>query len=168
MGIVIRFLFLTLIAVEAVADTGVIAPGQPVPDFSLPATNGWGQRLAEVKGQAVMLVWLDDCDRCEERLAKHQLMAEGLISEGLVSWFIWTPADDDQPPKMRLPVLVADPYWHTGWQFSSRPAVMLINADGVLDHLILGELDETLERTEVVLQQWLPQQQRLQIPVQTN
>lgn len=110
-----------------------------------------------------MLIWLDGCDRCEERLAQYQLMAEGLQTDGLVTWFIWSPDDDDQPPTMRLPVLIADDYWRTGWKFNTLPAVMLINADGILDHLILGNLDETLDKTEPVLLRWLDQQQRLNL-----
>lgn len=170
MGIIVRLLFLigclagvtnNVIAAQESPDENVIAPGQHVPDFSLPAVNGWGQRLAEVKGQAVMLIWLDDCDQCEEQLAQYQLMAEGLQAEGLVTWFIWIPDDDDKPPYMRLPVLVADPYWKTAWQFESRPAVMLVNADGVLEHLILGDLDDNFIRTEQLLTTWLMQQQRL-------
>lgn len=169
MGIIVRFLFListlagtvnTVIALDNV-DENVIAPGQAVPDFSMPAANGWGQRLAEVKGQAVMLIWLDDCDQCEEQLAQYQLMAEGLQAEGLITWFIWTPDDDDKPPHMRLPVLIADPYWKTAWQFESRPAIMLVNGEGVLEHLILGDLDDNFATTDALLPTWLAGQQRL-------
>lgn len=141
------------------ADT--LAPGMSVPDFSLPASNGWGQRLAERKGEAVMLIWLDDCDRCEELLAPYQLLAEGLLQDGLHTWFIWTPDGDDQPPQMRLPVLVADQKWRSGWQFATRPAIMLIDADGVLDQLILGDLEDNFSRLEKQLPQWLKTTKRL-------
>lgn len=132
-----------------------------VPDFSLPAHNGWGQRLAEMKGQALVLIWLDDCDRCEERLAPYQLLAEGLQQDGLNSWFIWTPDGDDRPPRMRLPVLIADKKWRTGWQFADRPAIMLINADGVLEQLLLGDLSDNFSRLEILLPQWLANMSRL-------
>ena len=169
MGIIVRILFLiscmaiasSLVVAQDSSETSVIAPGQSVPDFSLPAANGWGQRLAEVKGQAVMLIWLDDCDQCDEQLVKYQLMAEGLQAEGLVTWFIWTPDGDDKVPDMRLPVLVADPYWKTAWQFESRPAIMLINGEGVLEHLMLGDLDDNFSSTNELLPSWLAQQQRL-------
>jgi len=167
MGHIIRFLFLSWLVVAAGVSAEEpairIAPGEVVPDFSLPAANGWGQRLAEVKGQAVMLLWLDDCDQCDEGLVQYQLLAEGLKSEGLVTWFIWTPDDDDRPPRMRLPVLVADPHWRTGWGFEPRPAIMLIKPDGVLEHLLLGDLNDDFEATEALLTRWLAQQQKLNI-----
>lgn len=154
MGHIVRFVLLIALALPLQAQP-TISPGQLLPDFSLPAVNGFGQRLAEQRGQAVMLIWLGDCDACHEQLAAYQLLAEGRVNEGLVSWFVWTPAAGQQPPNMRLPVLISQPRWRTGWAFEPRPAVMLINADGVLDHLILGDLDDNYSRVEQRLSRWL-------------
>ena len=163
MGIIVRFFLLITLALPSLADSGIerLAPGHQLPDFTLPAVNGWGQRLAEVKGTALMLVWLDDCDRCEEMLAPYQLLAEGLQRDGLTTWFIWTPDDEQRPPAMRLPVLIADPKWRTGWRFDSRPAVMLVNADGVLEHLVLGDLDDNFAKVEALLSRWLASAERI-------
>lgn len=160
MGIVIRLIFLVLLgctntiyALEA--DVKKISPGMAVDDFSLPAVKGWGQRLAEVHGKPVMLIWLDSCDRCEEKLAKYQLLAESLVSDGLVTWFIWSAEDDNRPPRMRLPVLISDKHWATGWRFESRPAVMLISPEGILDHLLLGDLEDRFDQSEIIISRWL-------------
>lgn len=155
MGHFLRFLVLTLAVCLPVSAANLL-PGQAVGDFSLPAANGgWGQRLAEQHGKPVMLIWTDRCNRCEEELARYQLLAESYAIDGLVSWIIWAPDGDDQPPKMRLPVLRNSGYWQTGWQFEPRPAVMLINADGVLDQLFTGDLQRRYSDVEKALPLWI-------------
>ncbi|MAD43953.1 MAG: hypothetical protein CMH98_03005 [Oceanospirillaceae bacterium] len=138
----------------------MLAPGQMVDDFSWPsAVQGQpGQRLAEQRGYPVMLIWTDDCHRCEERLARYQLLAQSYRHQGLVTWVIWTPQKNKQPPVIKLPVLEADPHWKTGWQLETTPAVMMINGDGRLDHLLTGGLADNYRATEKLLSVWLSQQ----------
>jgi len=162
MGRFVRFLVLiAAFAVNHIASAQTIAPGEKVDDFSLPAANGeWGQRLAEQKGLPVMLIWTDRCDRCEERLSAYQLLAESHQIDGLVSWVIWTPDGNDAAPKMRIPVLKNSGYWNTAWQFEPKPAVMLINRDGVLDYLFTGPLSRRYDEVESVLSGWLAGQSK--------
>ena len=112
MGVIYRLLFLTLFTTRALAGPSLLAPGQMVDDFSWPsAVQGQpGQRLAEQRGYPVMLIWTDDCHRCEERLARYQLLAQSYRHQGLVTWVIWTPQKNKQPPVIKLPVLEADPH----------------------------------------------------------
>ncbi len=164
MGHFIRLLFLSLCVISAQAEelsaAVTLAPGQLVDDFSMPsAVGGWGQRLAEQRGKPVMLIWLDRCDQCQEELVRYQLLAESYALDQLVAWFLWVPHKNDVPPKMRLPVLLNDQYWSQSWGFNPRPAIMLINKDGVLDHLILGELSGHYDETEKTLTQWMTEQQ---------
>ena len=164
MGHFIRFLFLSLAALTVQAaelkSTETLAPGQRVDDFSMPsAIGGWGQRLSEQRGKPVMLVWLDRCNQCEEELVRYQLLAESYALDHLVAWFIWVPRKNDQPPKMRLPVLLNDRKWSQSWGFNPRPAIMLINNDGVLDYLMLGDLSAHYDETEKTLAQWMAKQQ---------
>ncbi|UXD87426.1 peroxiredoxin family protein [Thalassolituus hydrocarboniclasticus] len=164
MGRFVRFLFLSLCAfsvqAEEVRNIETLAPGQLVDDFSMPsAIGGWGQRLAEQRGKPVMLVWLDRCNQCQEELVRYQLLAESYALDQLVAWFIWAPHKNDVPPKMRLPVLLNDQYWTQSWGFNPRPAVMLINNDGVLDHLILGDLTGHYAETEQTLARWMAERQ---------
>jgi len=159
MGRFIRFLvlILTVGATSALAQT--IAPGEKVDDFSLPSANGgWGQRLAEQKGLPVMLIWTDYCDGCEERLSAYQLLAESHAIDGLVSWVIWTPKGNAEAPRMRLPVLSNNGRLKTAWQLEPKPAVMLINRDGVLDHLFTGSLSRRYDDVESVMAGWLAAQ----------
>ena len=132
-----------------------LKPGDMVPDFTMLATNGFGQRLQEARGSFLMLIWLGNCNECSERLVRYQLLAESLSMDGLKGWFVWTPRRGDEPPNMRLPVLKFDPYWQQGWVFEDRPAIMLINADGRLDHLITGDLNDNYRETEQVLMRWM-------------
>ncbi len=111
-----------------------------------------------------MLIWLGDCDECSERLVRYQLLAESLEIEGLKGWFVWTPKGKRQPPNMRIPVLKYQPKWRQGWMFEERPAVMLINADGRLDHLITGDLDDNYQETEQVVMRWMSQGRDYQQP----
>ena len=48
--------------------------------------------------------------------------------------------------------------------FEERPAVMLINADGRLDHLITGDLDDNYQETEQVVMRWMSQGRDYQQP----
>jgi len=160
MKTVLRCLFIVLLSLSADAADKALLPGQVVADFSLPsALNDRGQRLAEQKGQRVMLIRTGRCNQCEELLASYQLLAESHAHEGLVSWVIWTPHGRDQPPQLRIPVLTDDARWHTGWQPEPLPAVMLIGADGVLDYLISGNLKRHYPETEQTLLRWMQQTQ---------
>lgn len=133
-----------------------LQPGQSVADFSLPAAStGWGQRLAEQRGQPVMLILSGRCDRCEERLAAYQLLAESHAADGLVSWILWPPKGRDEAPQMRIPVLINDAASAAARQFGNGPAVVLINRDGVLDQLISGNLNSHYDDTRQQLSRWL-------------
>ena len=160
MGYLARYVVLILLscaswAGETIEPTNSLRPGDLVPDFTLPAVNGFGQRLAEARGAPLMIVWLGRCDECSETLVRYQLLAESLAMDGLKGWFVWTPEGKDQPPKMRLPVLKYEPRWNQGWQFEGRPAVLLIDPDGELDPLLTGDLDDNYPETEKVLMRWL-------------
>ncbi len=65
---------------------------------------------------------------------------------------------------MRIPVLKYEPKWRQGWVFDERPAVMLINADGRLDHLITGDLNDNYQETERVVMRWMSQGRDYQQP----
>jgi len=162
-GYLTRYVVLSLLSVAAMAET-TLKPGDMVPDFTMPATNGFGQRLEEARGSFLMVVWLGRCDGCSETLVRYQLLAESLAIEGLKGWFVWTPSGKSVPPNMRLPVLRYEEKWRQSWQFEERPAVMLINADGRLDHLITGDLKENYQETEQVVMRWMSQGRDYQVP----
>lgn len=152
---VTQFWQILLITVGLISVAEALEPGDLVPDFVMPATNGAPQRLSEQIGHPIMLVWLNDCDACEEEQIAWQYLAESLSVEGLVAWFVWREEKGDRPPKLRLPVLKYEASNNQAWWFEPSPAVMFIAPGGRLDHLYIDNVDA--RRTEIAdeLKQWL-------------
>jgi hypothetical protein len=159
---VFRVWQLLLIAICTLASVQALELGDSVPDFVMLSENGAPQRLSEQVGKPVMLIWLDDCNACSERLIEWQYLAESRAVEGLVTWFIWQPKDNFKAPWARLPVLSYRANNKDAWLFSRTPAVMLISPDGVLDHLFIIRLDERRAEVAGVLNEWLKNKQWLQ------
>ena len=135
--------------------------GQPFPNFTLPSAYvGYAQQLNEQHGKPVMLVVLDHCNRCENKLLNFQHLHTTYAVDGLVTWVIWSSHKDDQPPHLSLPVLQSDSRLQVGWQVpENRPALFLINRDGVLDHAIYGSIRTLRNRAKPLLAQWMQQNQ---------
>ena len=151
-------LLLCLLSAVAVAEP--VAIGQSFPDFTLPSAYAdFGQRLAEQRGKPVMLVLPGRCDRCDQELAPFQLLSAGFALDELVTWVIWTPVRKDQPPRIHLPVLRRTAGWaDNAWQ--EKPTVLLINRDGVLDHVIQERLSRLPDVTRQQLNAWMSAGQR--------
>lgn len=160
MGFRVWPLFLILFC--AYSHVQALEPGDLVPDFVMLSENGSPQRLSEQVGKPVMLIWLDDCDGCAERLIEWQYLAESMAVDELVTWFIWQPKENYKAPWARLPVLTYDIQNKDAWLFAPTPSVMLISPNGVLDHLFLYRLDERKVDVENVLKKWLKNKQWLQ------
>lgn len=134
--------------------------GEPFPNFTLPSAYvGYAQQLKEQHGKPVMLVVLDRCDRCEKKLLRFQHLNISYAIDGLETWVIWQSHKKDQPPHISLPVLQADSRLQSGWQTpEKRPAIYLINRDGVLEHTLYGSLKSLQRQLEPLLAQWLQQE----------
>tara|TARA_B100000446_G_scaffold126955_1_gene118944 strand:+ start:1364 stop:1858 length:495 start_codon:yes stop_codon:yes gene_type:complete len=159
---VFRIWPLLLIIFTTFSSVQAIEPGDLVPDFVMPSENGAPQRLSEQIGKPVMLIWLDDCDECSERLIDWIYLAESRALDNLVAWFIWQSDDDYKAPWSRLPVLRYNANNKQAWLFQPNPAVMLISPNGVLDHLFIDEIDEQRDEVAGVLENWLQHKQWLQ------
>lgn len=129
--------------------------GDAVPDFVMPSSNGAPQRLSEQVGNPVMLVWLGDCDSCEETLIDLQYLAESFAVEGLQTWFLWRKNLENKAPWSRLPVLEYQASNQEAWWFESAPAVMFINPDGILDYLATEDVYERKLEVTNDLKLWL-------------
>lgn len=149
----IRQIFLTLLV--ACSSAHSIQVGDKVPDFVLPASDGWAQRLSEQVGHPVMLIWLDQCDGCEERLIDWQYLAESHAEKGLVTWFIFKPDGDEQSTNSRIPLLEYHSSNAEGWWFDPAPSVMFISPDGKLDQLYLKDIDGRRAEIAGALKNWL-------------
>lgn len=143
------------------ASAAALKVGQPFPDFTLPsAYMGYAQQLQEQQGKPVMLLVLDRCDRCEKKLTEFRHMNSVYALDDLETWVIWTSYKNDQPPHLPLPVLQSDSRYQKGWQVpDQRPALYLINRDGILDHAQYGSLRQLRRQVEPLLAQWMQQGQ---------
>ena len=133
-----------------------IEVGSRVSDFVMPATKGSPQRLSEQVGHPVMLIWLNDCDGCEEELIDWQYLAEIMADEGLIAWFLWRKEASNKAPWSRLPVLEYNNNKQAWWfESNSNLAVMLINPEGVLDHLFIDDINAQKSEITHILKKWL-------------
>jgi peroxiredoxin len=68
--------------------------GQPAPDFTLKATSGTNFRLAEYRGQVVLLAfWGSNCGQCGDQLAAVNRLVKTYQSAGLAALAV--NVDDD-------------------------------------------------------------------------
>lgn len=153
-----RFLLLILgMFLSLTVRSETIALGQQLEDFSLPSINGFAKNLTEQRGMPVMLIWVDDCDRCDNALKEYEKLAQRYRNKGLISWVIWTPdgKDDAEAPSVSVPVLKYSPRLPNAWQIQPQPAVMLVDRNGTLDYIFVGNLRKNLEFTNHALAYWL-------------
>ena len=132
-----------------------LEPGDKVPDFVMPSTNGAPQRLSEQVGSPVMLVWLNNCNACAEELIDWQYLAESWAVEGLETWFLWRQQEGFKAPWSRLPVLKYEASNQQAWWFEPSPAVMFITPDGVLDYLFIDKVNSRKTEVASELKSWL-------------
>ncbi len=146
-----------LVLICSVSVAQALEPGDKVPDFVMPSTNGAPQRLSEQVGSPVMLVWLKDCNGCAEDLIDWQYLAESWAVEGLKTWFIWQEKEGYKAPWSRLPVLAYQLSNPQAWWFEPSPAVMFISPDGILDHLFIDKVNSRKVEVASDLKLWLQQ-----------
>lgn len=145
-----------------VSFASALTVGQPFPEFTLPSVYlGYAQKLSEQHGKPVMLIVLDRCNRCEKKLLDFQHMNTNYAFDGLVTWVIWTPYKNHKPPQnLAMPVLHSQSPLQQGWQSpEKRPALFLINRDGILDHALYGSIRSLQRQAEPLLAQWMQQGQ---------
>lgn len=152
----VRYIWKILLIITSTLTTvEALEPGDNVPDFVMPSTNGAPQRLSEQVGKPVMLIWLDECDRCEEELIDWQYLAESWAVEGLETWVILQKHEKYSAPWSRLPVLEYQASNQDAWWFEPAPSVMFISPDGKLDYLFISKVEERKLEIANKLKVWL-------------
>ena len=152
----VRYIWQVLLVIACnLPSVQALEPGDKVPDFVMPSTNGAPQRLSEQVGQPVMLIWLGECNRCQEALIDWQYLAESWAVEGLETWFVWRKQENFAAPWSRLPVLEYQASNQQAWWFEPAPAVMFISPEGMLDYLFIDKVDERKVEIANKLKLWL-------------
>lgn len=133
------------------------ALAQPFADFTMGGVNNeHAQRLSEQLGKPVMLIVLARCNQCEKQLLNLQHLATSYSAQDLVTWVIWTPYKNHQPPTLYLPVLNSTLTANTQWQLTSKThQLLLINRQGQLVHQRQGSLKSLTQQAQPLLAQWL-------------
>lgn len=145
-----KTLIATLTLLAAVAATAPAA-ASPAPDFTLKTLDGPALRLAEQRGQVVLVnFWASWCAPCLVEMPSLQALARRHGPEQLV--VLAVNFKESAPTAQRfvqrtgldLPVLL-DPHGAIARQWQARvfPTTVLVAADGRVQALVRGELDWT-------------------------
>jgi len=153
MGYSVRSLF--LIALLSSASAMALKPGDPIPDFAMPADKGWPKRISEQLGEPVLLVWLAGCDGCDKDLAMWQDEIHSAVPEGLTSWFLYRPEEGDKTANAKWPMLKYSADNQQAWWFKETPAVMLVSPDGIVDHLFIKDVEYRKKEIAAEVASWL-------------
>jgi peroxiredoxin len=139
------------------AATAAVAPQAPAPDFTLRSLEGRNLRLAEQRGQVVLVnFWATWCGPCKQEMPHLNRLYDKYRSAG----FVLLGVNVDEDPKqaagvasrlgVRFPVLFdADKLVSRLYDLQSMPATVLIDRDGRVRYLHRGYregVEEAYER----------------------
>lgn len=139
------------------SSNATVAVGQDFPDFTLAsAHSALGQRLYEQRGNPVMLLVLNRCNQCQDKLLDFQLLATSFVVDDLTTWVVWQPYKKHLPPQLHIPVLNAQSSAQSGWDYSfKKPTLLLIDREGVLVHQESGSIKKITANAQKFLPQWM-------------
>jgi len=134
-----------------------VQPQQMAPDFTLPSAEGRNLRLAEQRGQVVLInFWASWCGPCRVEMPHLNRLHEQFKAGGFV---VLAVNIDDDPRHgaataarwgLRFPVLLdADKAVVRRYDLGTMPSTVLVDRDGRIRHLHRGwreGLDATYER----------------------
>lgn len=148
---------LSLVSLSVTASNDDTTPSQVVADITLPTWNGWGQRLMEWRGQAVIVIALPECQSCEQTLIRYQLHLESLQHQGLIALLVW-PHDTPPPNTFRLPVLRFQPDTSPAWLNQQKNSVIYLNTNSEVVRIDPLDLRRDYETWRINVRDWLVQQ----------
>jgi peroxiredoxin len=143
-----------LLAAAAVTASAAVQPSATAPDFTLRSVGGANLRLAEQRGQVVLVnFWATWCGPCRQEMPHLNRLYDKYRSAGFV--LLGVNIDDDPRAAADLaaklgvhfPVLLdTDKRVSRAYDMSAMPATLLIDRDGRVRHIHRGYRDG-VERT---------------------
>jgi peroxiredoxin len=143
-----------LLAAAAVTASAAVQPSATAPDFTLRSVGGANLRLAEQRGQVVLVnFWATWCGPCRQEMPHLNRLYDKYRSAGFV--LLGVNIDDDPRAAADLaaklgvhfPVLLdTDKKVSRAYDMSAMPATLLIDRDGRVRHIHRGYRDG-VERT---------------------
>ena len=138
-----------LLAAAAVTASAAVQPSATAPDFTLRSVGGANLRLAEQRGQVVLVnFWATWCGPCRQEMPHLNRLYDKYRSAGFV--LLGVNIDDDPRAAADLaaklgvhfPVLLdTDKRVSRAYDMSAMPATLLIDRDGRVRHLHRGYKD---------------------------
>jgi len=149
-----RWLLPLLLAVSASTATAAIQLSTTAPDFTLRSVGGPNMRLAEQRGQVVLVnFWATWCGPCRQEMPHLSRLYDRYRSSGFV--LLGVNIDDDPRAAadlatklgLQFPVLLdTDKQVSRAYDMSAMPATLLIDRNGRVRHIHRGYRDG-VERT---------------------
>ena len=149
MSSVLRTLLLPLLAACALSAHGAVTAQAAAPDFTLKSAEGRNLRLAEQRGQVVLVnFWASWCGPCRQEMPHLNRLYDKYKASG----FTLLAVNIDDDPRtgsgtaakwgLKFPVLLdADKAVSKLYDLGSMPATVLIDRDGRVRHLHRGYRD---------------------------
>ena len=165
--VLLAFLFVSFGA-KASENSDVIQIEQPLPELSLPSTDGGVINLAELKGKSLVVLWLQDCGRCSDEVANwNKLFSPFVTNETLFLPIVWQnenlllpnlDSSDEKENYNDILVLNYSPENQQAWWLDSAPAVMFVSPDGVIEDIYLNSIELRKEEIADALGRMLSEQ----------
>jgi peroxiredoxin len=141
-----RFISSAVLVLSAFAATAAVAPQMQAPDFTLRSAEGRNVRLAEQRGQVVLVnFWASWCGPCKVEMPHLNRLHEKYRASGFTTLAINI---DDDPRHgaatalrwgVRVPVLLdADKTVTRMYDLGAMPSTVLIDRDGKVRFLHRG------------------------------
>jgi peroxiredoxin len=133
-------------AVLALGFTSLVAIANPAPDFTLPSSTGENVRLAEQRGQVVMLnFWASWCGPCRKEMPLLDDMSKRYSSAGFVLYGVNVEEDNTDAIKLIKQMGVTFPILYDAeskasslYNVDAMPTTVLIDKKGQIRYVNRG------------------------------
>ncbi|UUA72036.1 TlpA family protein disulfide reductase [Cellvibrio sp. QJXJ] len=136
----------TITAGIALGLSSLLALAEPAPDFTLPSSSGENVRLAEQRGQVVMLnFWASWCGPCRQEMPLLDEMSKRYSSAGFVLYGVNVEEDNTDAKKLIQQLGVTFPILYDAeskasslYNVDAMPTTVLIDKKGEIRYVNRG------------------------------